>query len=86
MNDWYNWANNQEISGLWRRLLEHSTEYQTAMLRAIQAKIALKSNIESSGSCSEMWCKGIINMLIQSRQKIQTVYIFMFFIYAVTTH
>jgi hypothetical protein len=86
MKDWYNWANNQEIPGLWGRLPEHSAEYQTAMLEAIQAKIALEPNMESPGPCSEMWCKGIINILIQPRQKIQTVHIFIFFIHAVTTH
>ncbi|KAG2140458.1 hypothetical protein BD769DRAFT_1384184 [Suillus cothurnatus] len=64
--NWYSWANNQEIPGLWGRLPEHSAEYQTAVLEAIQAKIALEPNMESSGSCSEMWCKGIINMMTQT--------------------
>ncbi|KAG2093796.1 hypothetical protein BD769DRAFT_1395279 [Suillus cothurnatus] len=70
--NWHSWANNQEIPGLWGRLPEHSAEYQTAMLEAIQAEIALEPNTESSGPCSEMWCKGIINMIIQPIQDIQT--------------
>ncbi|KAG2139972.1 hypothetical protein BD769DRAFT_1384277 [Suillus cothurnatus] len=70
--NWHSWANNQEIPGLWGRLPEHSAEYQTAMLEAIQAEITLEPNTESSGPCSEMWCKGIINMIIQPIQNIQT--------------
>ncbi|KAG1900829.1 uncharacterized protein F5891DRAFT_980043 [Suillus fuscotomentosus] len=69
--NWHSWANNQEIPGLWGRLPEHPAEYQTAIFEAINAKIALEPNTESSGSCSEMWCKGIINMMVQIKQKIQ---------------
>jgi hypothetical protein len=79
VKDWYSWANNQEIPRLWGRLPEHSAEYQTAVLEAIQAKIALEPNMESSGSCSEMWCKGIINMMTQ------TVCIFIIFTHAVNS-
>ncbi|KAG2108258.1 uncharacterized protein F5147DRAFT_652976 [Suillus discolor] len=69
--DWHSWANKQEIPRLWGRLPEHSVEYQTVIFEAINAKIALEPNMESSGPCSEMWCKGIINMMIQTKQEIQ---------------
>ncbi|KAG2045426.1 hypothetical protein BDR06DRAFT_978217, partial [Suillus hirtellus] len=69
--NWHSWANNQEIPGLWGRLPEQPAEYQTAIFEAINAKIALEPNMESSGSCSEMWCKGIIDMMVQTKQKIQ---------------
>ncbi|KAG2362882.1 hypothetical protein BDR07DRAFT_1484234 [Suillus spraguei] len=69
--NWHDWAKKQEIPGLWGRLPDHPTEYQTAMFEAIRAKIALEPNTESSGPCSEMWCKGIINMMCKIRQEIQ---------------
>ncbi|KAG1771557.1 hypothetical protein EV702DRAFT_1048912 [Suillus placidus] len=71
MKDWHSWADKQEIPGLWGRLPDHPAEYQTAMFEATKAKIALEPIMESSGECSEMWCKGIINMMVQIRQEIK---------------
>jgi hypothetical protein len=72
MTDWYSWAEKQVIPGLWGRLPEHPEEYQAAMLQATAAKIALEPNTESPGPCSEMWCKGMINMMIQTRPEIES--------------
>ncbi|KAG1845811.1 hypothetical protein F4604DRAFT_1936723 [Suillus subluteus] len=69
--NWHRWADKQEIPGLWGRLPEHSAEYHTIMFEATRAKIALEPTTESSGECSEMWCKGIINMMVQIRQEIK---------------
>lgn len=80
MIDWRSWANKQEIPGLWGRLPEHSAEYQEAMFDATRAKIALEPNTESSGPCSEMWCKGIVNLMVQIRQNISTVVCMTFFL------
>ncbi|KAG2335315.1 hypothetical protein BDR05DRAFT_1038906, partial [Suillus weaverae] len=71
LKDWHSWADKQEIPGLWGRLPDHPAEYQTAMFEATRARIALEPIMESPGECSEMWCKGIINMMVQIRQEIK---------------
>ncbi|KAG2083389.1 uncharacterized protein F5147DRAFT_776337 [Suillus discolor] len=70
--DWYSWAEKQVVPGLWGRLPEHPEEYQAAMLQAIIAQIALEPHTESPGPCSEMWCKGMIDMMIQTRLEIES--------------
>ncbi|KAG2048926.1 hypothetical protein BDR06DRAFT_975633 [Suillus hirtellus] len=62
--NWYHWAKEQQIPGLWGTLPKDPAELQAAMLQSAIAGISLEPCVESPGPCSDTWCAGMIHKMM----------------------